>query len=992
MQVNVNSANITTFRVGLEFDIYNRTATFSDMSTYAGSSGNGRYNVLGISFLLKDQEGVQLASIDFSDASKYILPSAATEFVVDLSSMPYVFLFQTYQIQAAIKDADGTIYYTDIIYKKICQPQNLTEAGYVPGIFQVNANCTNSVLTVKELTALVYNNAAPASTTKTGTLSYPTGTISAVSFAGTPFSNNTVYTGEYRVNCTTVSEYDQEDDVTVLVTYLTNNVFKVTCENKIADLICCMVDLQTTYRNNCENAKGRNAKQKLDEITIPFLLGLTKEINGQDASTEADIIKKSLNCDCGATSTRQSEFTPINPSTTNIVITGVGGTTVPSPTVDGNTQTYAVQSNLYQVVKGVAGDLGFTIETDTSTANVVKYKITLNYSNIALSILNAIGSNPSLVSLLNSLISSTGGVSLSGLNGKCIIDLTDINYLLTQNINSNTKVTGISTIDTNYAAPANLYASDTASVKAWLDGLGIGTFTITGGSTSIGVLSLANSFNLSSMTFTDPTETVIFQSTNATLVTVLQAIIDYLCNVTALQMQLGATLTLWQIDYNGSPINSSLISTQSQAALNQSIAESIYNIVQYLATLTGITCAKISAIFADSPTLSIGANSRMYGVDDDGNCTAWNHKQIALAVISAINSYSDVKTAYCAIDCGKSAICPDIQDIKAGGVSGAISIYAVAWDITPTASQSVKIEYKLNSSDTWITATSSLTILPNGNVQNSPPYLISGLDAGYIYDLRITNNCGGVGFTMQVTIPSAAVYSGAYSVENSLYLICGKAEVIFYTATPFGSVGQVIFTDSGLTTPLTGYTYIVGSDNQIWEINPLTGQLVINTGNTCDTGVANVILVGNNTGTICGANIATGYTNGAFTPGGVIYSDSSLTTPLTGYSYVVNTANNAIYNLNSTTGIIGSATGLNCTSYSKSFKRSNSEGTICSASSETLYSASAFAAGVTLYTDAALTTIATGYQYVQLDQTYDIYNMNATTGLVGSLTGNNCLP
>lgn len=993
MQVNVGSSNIDIFRVGLEWDIYNRKATFQDLSTYNGSSGAGRFNVLGISFLLKDQEGVLLTTIDFDDASKFIVPASETEFEVDLSQLSYPFLFQTYLIQAAIKDADGTVYYTPEVYKKICQPQNLTESGYVPGIFQVIPNCPDSVLTVKELTALVYDNKTPSVTTKSGTLSYPTGTISAVTFTGTPFSNNVIYTGQYRIACTTVSEYDLDDDVTVLVTYLTNNVFDVTCANRIADLLCCMVELERTYLKNCNNATGKNAKQKLDEITIPFLLGLTKEINGQDASYEADVIKKTLNCDCGATSLRQNEFTPINPSATNIVITGVGGTTIPAPTVDGNTKTYAIASNVFQVVKGNAGDLGFSIEVDTTTQYLTKYKITLNYSNIAQSVLQAIGQSPSLTALLNSLISGVGGVSLSGLDGKCVIDLTQINYLLTQNINASTTITAISTATQDYAAPANLYASDIVSVQSWLNGLGIGVFTVTGGATSIGILSLNNAFNLSSVTFVNPSLTAYFQSTNATLVSVLQAIVDYLCALTAAQVYLSSTITIWQIDYNGIPVNTSLIGTERQSALNQAFAESIYNIVQYLSLLTGITCTKIAAVFADSPTLSFGTNARLYGNDGDGNCIAWNDKQIAELVIAAINKYSDVKTAFCSIDCEAPASCPDVSDISLGLVGGnSIGIYGLTWNATPQASQVVTVKYKTNAVDVYTTATTALTILPNGNVQNSPPYQIPGLVVGQTYDIFISNNCGGAGFIKQITIPTGDAYSGSYLLENSLYLLCGASPVTLYTNAPFGSVGQIVYTDIALTTPLTGYSYIAPASGAIWEINPSTGALVAATGNNCEDGVVNVVLLGNNTGTICGTTIATGYTNGVFTPGGILYSDAALTTPVTGYSYVVNTANNQIYNLNSITGAIGAVTGLSCTSYSNSFKRSNSEGTICSESTETLYSAQVFAAGVTLYTDAGLTTPATGYQFVELDSSLDIYNMNAATGQVGSLTGNNCIP
>lgn len=997
MQVNVNSSNIDIFRVGVQWDIYNRKVTFSDMSTYNGSSGSGRYNVLGISFLLKDQQDVVLAEIDFDDASKFIVPGSESEFEVDLSQLSYPFLFQTYKIQAAIKDADGTIYYTPEVYKKICQPTNLNESGYVPGIFQVNPNCVDNVLTVKELTVLTYNNLTPASTTKTGVLYYPTGTINSVSFTGTPFSNNVIYTGQYRITCTTESEYDLGDDVSVLVTYLTNNVFDVTCANKIADLICCVYDLQNQYRKNCNNAIGQNAKQLLDEIQMPLVLGLMREINGQDASAEAAIIKKTLNCDCGATSLRQNEFNPINPSATNIVLVGKGGTTIPEPSVSGNTKTYNIASSVYQVVKGDSNDLGFSIAIDNSTTNNVKYKITLNYSYIAQYALQAIAANPNLITYLNSLITASGGVNLSGLDGKCVIDLTSINYFLSQNINTLTTVVSISTATNTYTAPSPILCSDIASVQSWLNGLGIGTFVVSGGSTSIGILSLSNSNNLIAVAFNTPSATVYFQKTNATLVGVLQAIIDYMCALTAAQVLLGATITLWQIDYNGVPVSSSWTDDEKQQAFNQGVASSIYNIVQYLATLTGITCTKIKAVYAESPTLSFGANARLHGADDDGNCVAWNNKQMALMVIAAINSYSDVKSEFCSIDCKAPATCPDVTRISVAMAGSSIGIYGVQWDVTPSASQSVTVQYKKNTSSTWLTATNDLIISPNGNVQNSPPYLIPNPEAGVTYDIKIFNNCGGIGFQSQIFVPTVSVYPGSYRIDNSLYLICGNTPVTLYTSVPFAPASvdvnnPIIYTDITLTTPLTGYSYIVSEDGVIYALNSSTGQLGGATGNDCDEGVSNVVLVGNNTGTICGMSIATGYTNGVFTPGGILYSDSGLTTPLTGYSYVVNTANNQIYNLNSVTGVIGSATGLSCTAYSSSFKRSNSEGTICTQVSETLYSSAVFGVGVTLYTDAALTTPATGYQYISYDATLDIYNMNSGSGQVGSLTGNNCIP
>ena len=998
MQVTVNSANITLFRVTMDFDIYNRRVTFNDISTYAGSSGSGLYNILGISFSLKDQEGVELASFSFTDATKYIVPSSTRQFIVDLSQLSYPFLFQTYSIQCAIKDANGTVYYTDIYYKKICQPQNLGQSGYVDGIFQVIADCVNNVLTVKELSVLTYNNLSPALTTKTGVLYYPTGTISQVAFTGTPFSNNVIYTGQYRITCTTVSEYDLGDDVTVFVTYLTNNVFDITCANKIGDLMCCMVELQNTAVKYCNTAVGRNAQQQLQEITIPFMLGLAKEINGQDASTEAALIKKTLNCDCGATSMRQNEMTPLNPSTTNIVLVGVGGTTIPSPSVNGNTKTYNVTTSIFQVSKGNTGDLAFSIQADTSTTNLVKYKITFNYNTMASYILSAIAGDANLVQQLNSLISFTGGggnVDLSGLDGKCVIDLTSINYFLTQNVNASTKVTVLSTATVDYAAPANLFASSAGTVQAWLNGLGLGTFVVNYSGGVFSVLSLNNANQISAMTFSNPDLTVVFQSTNATLVSVLQAIIDYLCTLTSLQITLGNTITMWQIDYNGNAQSASYTAGTSQAALNQAIATSIYNLVQTIISLTGVTCTKIQSIFQDYVNTSFGTSDRIYGTLG-GNCASLTDKQIATLVIAAINKYSDVKTDFCAIDCEAAGSCPEVAGNNTAMAGSSIGIYGVAWATTPNANQQVTVRYKQQSVTTWTVATGNLNIFPNGSINGSSPFLISGVTQGVIYDIWISNNCGGEGFVSQITIPTSGAYSGSFLKGNILYLLCGGSPNTYYTSGPFG-VGQIVYTNVGLTVPLTGYVYIADNvTGEIYTINSTTGLVTADTGSSCSLGVANSVNVANSTVAACASSGAplTYYTNGAFAIGGILYTDSSLTTPVTGYAYVVLYANNHIYNLNTITGVIGSDTGLTCSAYSSAtFRRSNSTGTICAAATETLYSSAPFDVGVTMYTDAGLTTLATGYQYIENGDNGElrIYNMNSGTGVVGSDTGFTCL-
>jgi hypothetical protein len=908
-QVQIGSANIETFIFNATFNLYQRTITLDASPTIY--NGSGISNVLGIAFSIIDGDGVELATIDFNTPQ---LPTPATNsiYTLDLTSVNFAFLFQSYKIVGAIKDSTGTIYQTTEVFKKVCQPVNLTESGYVPGLFQITPDCVNNTLTVKEISVLVYNNEIPLSVTKTGTLSYPTGTISPLTFSNTPFSNNVIYTGQYRINCMTIATYDLGDGVYVAVTYLTNNQFDVTCNNRMADLMCCLVNIQQTAVKNCNTAIGQHAKQQLDEITPAFLIGLTKEINGQDASTEAMFIKKALNCNCGTASLGQNEISPVNPSVYDLVLIGVGGTTVPSATVTGSTKTYNIASNVYQVVKGDTGDLAWSIVLDTSVANTVKYKITFNYNTMAGYILTAIGNDPTLLNQLNSLVTAVANISLVGLNGSCVIDMTQADYTLIQSVNNSTFITSITINGVVHNAPSNLFGTDFIGIGNWLNSLSLGSFTVGVSSGILLIQSLNNTNTIATMTFTTPNVTTPFQSTNKTLLQVLQAIIDYLCGMTSLQVALGNNLSLCLFDYNGTPISYSYSGiTNSQADYNLGISQAICNIVARMNTLAGITCAALRAAFPDSPNASFGGAGRLYGTDGT-NCIGWNNKQIATLVIAAINSYSDVKAAFCAIDCAVPGTCPDIVAINMSMVGSSIGVYGVTWTQTPVASQTVTVRYRVSGTTTYTVSTNSLLILPNGNVSTSPPYLIPGAIPGTTYDIFMSNNCGGSGFVGQITAPSSTVYSGSYLLDNVIYNICGESPVTLYSSSPFAT-GVTMYTDIGLTVVLTGYTYISSSSGgNIFQIDTTTGIVGSDTLSACTSGTAGIYIRGNNTATICAGLPHTLYTNGVFAVGGILYDDVALTTPTVGFSYVVNTANNHIYNINSGTGAIVSDTGLSC--------------------------------------------------------------------------------
>ncbi len=621
-----------------------------------------------------------------------------------------------------------------------------------------------------------------------------------------------------------------------------------------------------------------------------------------------------MNCDCGATSIRQNEMTPVNPSVYSIVINGVGGTTVPSPTVNAGTKIFQIASNLYQIVKGDLTDMAFSISVDTSVQYVVKYIITFDYNVMAGYILTAFENDTTYIARLQALLITA--LDLSGVDGDCVIDTTTSNYTLA--------LTGISAADlvdyitingVQHLAPANLHCTNPTAIVAWLNTLALGTFTAT---YSVGVLTVStlnNTNTLSSIVFliggiTGTKRAILFQSTSPTLTQFLNAIFTWMCSLTDHQVQLANTITLCQIDYSGTVTNQTFTAGSRQDVFNVGLAASICNIIGRITTLTGVTCAKIQALFVDRPNSIFGESDRIYG-SLGGNCAGLTDEQISKVVLLAVSKYQSVKDIFCAIDCSVPGTCPEISDFGLAMDGTNIGIYGVTWATTPTAVQTVTVKYKLTSALVWTTATNALLILPNGNISGTTPYDILNPIAGATYDVLLVNNCGGDGFQKPITTPSGTIYSGNYHLENSLYLLCGSALHTLYSSQPFAS-GVTMYTNAGLTTPITGYSFITIAGQNEFTLNPSTGVVGVDLETACSNGTAGSYILGNATGTICSGTPVTLYTNGAFVVGGTLYRDSALTLPQTGYAYVVQGSTNTIYNLNSVTGAIGASTGLTC--------------------------------------------------------------------------------
>lgn len=536
--VNVNSANVRQFGFSSTFDLNakNLTIDFSQLTEFIGS---GATLIVGISVDVLDPSGYQF------DQQTNFNPSILNPIVFNIGS---VFNFGPFTITGRLTDQDGKVTVIEL-NKSINEPE-CWEDTFVKGIFDIDVNCKAPEAIIHDKTKMAYFGKQPVSVTKSGKLYYPDNVVSELAFTFTPFSvggSDGLYTGGYRIKNLTLAKYDIGDNVSVIIPYQTRQEFNVTCESSLRSVLCCVSDLYQEATGNVGNSKSASAREKLDFISIDLTVALLKDAEGSDNSFEVDKIKKYLNCDCGC---KDGDF--IEPQLNggsagaNFSIQGNGGSAVSVQTV-GGAKLFTVTSKLYSVVKTDVSDLALTI-TKSGSGNNSTFAIGLNYEVLAATLLNTIGGSETLTNLLNQIVNGTNGFDIQNVNGKCVINLSACSYSLIEPASSLKTITAILIDGVSRPAPNGLSTLSTTAIKTWLDSLGLGTFsaTLNGSSTQLTILSTGNTHAVSTITFTLDGNPLVRQVNKdcGSISAIIQAIIDYLCDLHTADIDLSQTITV----------------------------------------------------------------------------------------------------------------------------------------------------------------------------------------------------------------------------------------------------------------------------------------------------------------------------------------------------------------------------------------------------------------------------------------------------------------
>ena len=82
-------------------------------------------------------------------------------------------------------------------------------------------------------------------------------------------------------------------------------------------------------------------------------------------------------------------------------------------------------------------------------------------------------------------------------------------------------------------------------------------------------------------------------------------------------------------------------------------------------------------------------------------------------------------------------------------------------------------------------------------------------------------------------LSTGTAYSYLVRVSTDYTFICGELEITVYSPDSSYAISMTLYTDSTLTNLLTGYSWIVGPDSTIRDLNPSTGVIGPNTVGVC---------------------------------------------------------------------------------------------------------------------------------------------------------------
>lgn len=562
-KVSINSSTITQFGFKITFDLVSNLLrlNITDLTTF---TNNGENTNQGIFFEVISPSDSYISTIDYN--TKAIDTSASgVEYTIPL---PNVDRFGFYSIIGEIKDADGVVTRLMVPTKEFCAIGETDNEGNVISTLGHSFNPISNKLKFFLGTPLKYKNTDPTLKENLYTLIFPDAATSPINnITSIPISVTAPTTGKYVFKGKTIATF-LYDDTYIRIPYSGRHEAEVSGTNQLESLVCCLKDIQDEA-SDCTTAKGKDAHNKYKSVEGDVIIALLKDRSGVDVSELVSEIKKKLGCDCKCDNVKSLSPQPItNGNGLDFVFEAECDATVEQD-INGNTVTIKIGAVKREVLNSdIAEDIVFiqTIESDCG----VQYVLTLDRDKLFEFIRNGLTSDNEFSEWLKSFIKNNQ--PKPNVDLKCLTeDGKEKNYhaelCAHATSGSSLKWKRIQINNSWHDAPVNLDTSNVSSATTWLNGLSLGTFSVTAksGCTCAGYFASVvggyqisvdsdnntNAVQVIEVTANDdgqlyvvPVDSTVTINTAKTIDEVLQLIIDWACNFCLCDMEICADYTV----------------------------------------------------------------------------------------------------------------------------------------------------------------------------------------------------------------------------------------------------------------------------------------------------------------------------------------------------------------------------------------------------------------------------------------------------------------
>jgi hypothetical protein len=596
----------------------------------------------------------------------------------------------SYNLTVFIQDSQGNQYSDDSYNASICRPAGCTSKSknyFGVSWTNVETQCQQGSLFFQDYTNASYQGIAGTRLSSVLKLVYPiddTGNIPApfvlnnFTAASAPISYSS---SNYQFQTQVVYQYNLSLNVYVNIRYQTKDpksgnayiTFPVWCNIDLMPLICEFHKLiDDVERGSCADVDIANQKLLLINSKMNLVVtGIMQPLTGVDVPKEIEDIQRigGFHCDCFNAPTGIIPSGSANFGGYTLEVVPVGGDIQGSVNVQGNTIQIMLSDRSY--VFALASNIptsAFTI-TPSVSGYVKTYTLNINMTQFATDLLTLIPTVPSLVNLWNLIGGGSGSNLQLNVDGKCIFTNTSTyNYGFTlTNIPSNTTNALLTVINVagtvkNLSFAFNL--TNLPALQSYLNGLGIGTFTVTNPSgQNVVITSNANPANLSALGYSISGTNYVANQTTASAGylpisanQVVQNIINYLCGITDAQMVTSQPYTITYVSTTG-PETVIVPAGTTLASLLLTLTNLIDQTVDNGGSGVQISCGSIQAQFPVSEN-PIEATDYVL-MTKGGVCAQGALPDIFVYMLTSGLTNQNVQSAFCALveQCGAGLVC-----------------------------------------------------------------------------------------------------------------------------------------------------------------------------------------------------------------------------------------------------------------------------------------------------------------------------------------------